>query len=1116
MLKALSSTTFVSVLFAVANSLRMQETVALILSDYLTAETGIQIIFESAIVPKWKDSRICFENVYVSRRPGNSRRAEKGIDGSREAARLLTIGDHSHDAYQDHSHDDIGKDGPTEGASIIVDPPDDVTYFDLNIDSVAVTLSLWRWWNGKGIITDAEIKGVRGIVDRRHLTAPVPADLDPATTRYVAQPGDFQLESLKLEDILITIYQPNFRPINASIFRADLSHFRKQWVFYDLISADNMVGQFDNCLFSVHQPQSINRTKSGDSKDSTWNRMSRFRIDGVNIDHVQYLTGTDGPIAWITAGKVDSVVDIRFGRDPAEEVDIQALLGEIAANISAAATGSPSPDPSNNDGLNRHAALLPPPVPERIPGQRELARPALTAPSEDTRDIEGWQTPSQVVIDIDLRFRDLKAAVPIFTNDLSYTRNALIRPIVAFINANRTLVPIRCRIVKDLKEFNGSWTIWQTGLSDDVAVKTYDALAHHVVNANQRRLKTVSLWSLRMTAGAISSALKNIVDSHSPKPLEGEIVVAIEEPGQVERTEANFWRHMQDGNADMHNAVQFCVRVTMPDPEDGPRTPSVVEYIECDHGSAQRVVSHCDANRDALTPGGTMETGSTSPLGLGKGLGDVSKANGNDKANDPSGRLTGPAGFTSSNIPAGASSPAPSSGASVGPSTVLSPNVSQDTTTGPSSGPSRASSTMNGDINSIAAPAGSPLAGSAVDPALSATDRTHISGAPDYDIDAARTVVPNLSSPSGSTSNPGNTNSGDFANPSPGHPAQHSSAQTTDTSGNGSEVNDETSTTHSDAHKGAATTDKENHPGGPPDLSGTPHGSGKGEHSSTEGPSGTSGPKIGSTSDTKTSTSPINVHNKEPNPAGGTASTKDKPLLDVKASVKVLQGSKMTVPTGENVVSSVPSLPYSASAKVSGALSAAKDEVDSISPLSAHGPTSSDPISAAKSFQGSTAAAVSGTGSHNAPNVQPEPSSLDHSSAKHPNVDEPLQKANPSSTTHPAGVLPPTGSKIVDIDVDVTKNPGPKGISSFTASDLVKGSGATSTVSDKVGKAGVGADSLTDKTSKVKISSIPNEPLDADPSHGKLPTAKDATDSVLELKAHATLTKTNDGSVLSG
>ena len=80
-----------------------------------------------------------------------------------------------------------------------------------------------------------------------------------------------------------------------------------------------------------------------------------------------------------------------------------------------------------------------------------------------------------MVIDIDLRFRDLKAAVPIFTNDLSYVNNAVIRPIVGFMkwalyrfvdqssyssySANRTLIPIHCRAVKDLSDFDGAWTV---------------------------------------------------------------------------------------------------------------------------------------------------------------------------------------------------------------------------------------------------------------------------------------------------------------------------------------------------------------------------------------------------------------------------------------------------------------------------------------------------------------------------------------------------------------------------------------------------------------------------------------------------------------------------------
>lgn len=123
------------------------------------------------------------------------------------------------------------------------------------------------------------------------------------------------------------------------------------------------------------------------------------------------------------------------------------MLGEIAANISAAASGS-SPDSPDVSGAGKDdgaegepsvsegtAAPLPSMnPPERIPGQRELAKPALTAPSEEDDGSFTWeQSINQVIIGIDLRFRDVKAAVPIFANDLSYARNALIRPIVAFL-----------------------------------------------------------------------------------------------------------------------------------------------------------------------------------------------------------------------------------------------------------------------------------------------------------------------------------------------------------------------------------------------------------------------------------------------------------------------------------------------------------------------------------------------------------------------------------------------------------------------------------------------------------------------------------------------------------
>lgn len=138
---------------------------------------------------------------------------------------------------------------------------------------------------------------------------------------------------------------------------------------------------------------------------------SRIRIDGVNVDHLQNsTTAPGGPLSWITSGKVDAVLDIKFPRGPQDEFPLNIILGELADVITTAATASLNID--------------------RIPGQRELAKPPLSAPLTENEEKSDNTT---VVIDIDLRFRDLKASVPLFTPDLSYVNNALIRPIVAFM-----------------------------------------------------------------------------------------------------------------------------------------------------------------------------------------------------------------------------------------------------------------------------------------------------------------------------------------------------------------------------------------------------------------------------------------------------------------------------------------------------------------------------------------------------------------------------------------------------------------------------------------------------------------------------------------------------------
>ena len=161
--------------------------------------------------------------------------------------------------------------------------------FDVNLEEVEVTLSFMRWLDGKGLVKDAKVKGVRGVIgrsplqlststdfsDRRSVWWDMSKPLVPADYRHPTRTGDFELDSFHVEDALVTVYQPaGQKPYNLSIFNAAIGPLRKRWLFYDVLNAEGITGQMDNCLFSLHMPQKLGKA-NGESKrdDSAVKRM---------------------------------------------------------------------------------------------------------------------------------------------------------------------------------------------------------------------------------------------------------------------------------------------------------------------------------------------------------------------------------------------------------------------------------------------------------------------------------------------------------------------------------------------------------------------------------------------------------------------------------------------------------------------------------------------------------------------------------------------------------------------------------------------------------------------------------------------------------------------------
>ena len=447
----LGTTTFFSLAIFAVNTVFAQETLARWVGNYLTKSSGIKVVFESAIVPKWGDGVITFKNVFVSRRPGQGKgKVSKGSPETAAAAAAATVAA------------DLSRDGNSSVQSAADEEDANYTQFDVSLETVNVTLSFTKWFNSKGLLADVEIKGVRGVIDRRsvHYTGEY---IDPRTYKHQHHPGDFELDSFKMEDLLLTVYQPRgFRPFTVSIFTCDLPQLRRQWLFYDFLSANVISGSFDDSLFTIHPRQMHGPVASQvpigiEAKESNpWKKQSRLRIDGLKIDHLN--RGVEGPFSWIHEGNVDIVADIMFPADNDES--IARIVSDFYERMEATVTSKPVNSADITAIINDDTEVVD-------------AKIQVTPPPNHGDDKRF------LVMDLRVHLNDVRAAVPIFTKDLSYVNNALIRPIVAYINSRNTFIPINCRIIKRASEFDGSWTIFDSGLMDDLSAEVSRLPTHN-------------------------------------------------------------------------------------------------------------------------------------------------------------------------------------------------------------------------------------------------------------------------------------------------------------------------------------------------------------------------------------------------------------------------------------------------------------------------------------------------------------------------------------------------------------------------------------------------------------------------------------------------------------
>ena len=497
----IGTTTFVSLAIFAVNTVFAQETLAGWVGEYLTRSSGVKIVFESAIVPTWREGVITFANVFVSRRPGTGRL------GGRERAVSKGSSTTAAAAAQAAALASEGR----EGRGGAEDDDGNYTQFDLTISTVHVTLSFAKWFNGRGLLNSVEVHGVRGVLDRTHVQ-PIPEHLkrDPKSYRHAHNLGDFEIDAFRMEDVLLTVYQPRgFRPFQVSVYNCELPRLRKQWLFWDFMCANNMSGSFDESLFTIHprQVHSTHGTRVDGQVDGgapgQWKKHSRLRIDGLNIDHLN--RGVEGPFSWIQEGNVDVVADVMIPHD--EDGGIAKVIGglydQLETTISNASHQLPGSqqrtvakrgeEEEGDSAIIRHTD-------DDLdePTQQPLSPTAQPPPVDEESD-------QPLILDLTVHLNDVRASVPLFPREISTYNAALTRPIVAYINSRHTSIPITCRITKSRSEFDGSWTVFDSGLMEDLSRETYQAFVKDIHDHRQqrRRMRKVGGWAVGVLVRAL-------------------------------------------------------------------------------------------------------------------------------------------------------------------------------------------------------------------------------------------------------------------------------------------------------------------------------------------------------------------------------------------------------------------------------------------------------------------------------------------------------------------------------------------------------------------------------------------------------------------------------------
>ncbi|KAI5961939.1 MDM32 [Candida theae] len=353
------------------------------------------------------------------------------------------------------------KDGKLRLKNVTVTSKDASDYkVQAKVESMNVTLSFNKWYEGNGLIYDLELYG---------LNAKISLIATATSEKHLNVDKNYLLEHVKIYDSLIEVDDGSAgEPMCINIFNCDLPKVRGDQLVLDFFNATNASGAINNSLFTIHKRQSLDPQTGPDDK------LIRFKLDAIDLGTVTKFN-PKSKFNWIVNGKAEVIADITLPKDKESEQSIGDVIGKLFKNISSMNT---STENGNDESLLKDAISA-------------IYHTFKREPEEDTNE-------SYVMVNVKVKLWDLQASLPnnlpMSTNATPYISLSDLRSLIGFVNQEKSPITLKTTIIEKVSQLQDIEHFGQTKMLDGIASDMYEDLMSMVKDDEQRIIST-NTWA---------------------------------------------------------------------------------------------------------------------------------------------------------------------------------------------------------------------------------------------------------------------------------------------------------------------------------------------------------------------------------------------------------------------------------------------------------------------------------------------------------------------------------------------------------------------------------------------------------------------------------------------